>query len=110
MPYTSDLLWRMLPGVRRTERERFRFFFVLAALLGAASTISLAGSEALFLSGLGAKHLPAAIVAASVATIVGSILYASLVGRMRNDRLFVGMLALVAVSLCIDLALLRALA
>ena len=98
----------MLPGVRRPERERFVFFFGLAALLGAASTISLAGSEALFLSGLGARHLPAAIIAASGATITGSIVYASLVGRMRNDRLFVVLLSGVAISLVIDVALLRA--
>ncbi len=104
----SDLLWRMLPGVRRPERERFLFFFGLAALLGTASTIALAGSEALFLSGLGAQHLPVAIITASLATLTSSIVYASLVGRMRNDRLFVVLLSGVAISLLIDVYFLRA--
>lgn len=98
----SELLWRALPGVRRTERDRFLFFFWLAALLSAAATLGLAGSEALFLSVLGAEHLPMAFIAASGATLVCSILYAGVVGRARNDRLFVWLLTGTALSLLVD--------
>jgi len=102
----SELLWRALPAVRRGERDRFLFFFWLAALLSAAATVGLTGSEALFLSGLGPEHLPAALIAASLATLVGSILYAGVVGRARNDRLFVWLLSGTAISLIVDWLLL----
>jgi HEAT repeat protein len=102
-----ERLWRTLPAVRRAERPRFAFFFWLAALLSAASTIGLAGSEALFLSRLGAERLPGAFVVASLATLASSLVYAAVVGRARNDRLFVVLLVGTAASLGADLLLLR---
>jgi HEAT repeat protein len=92
MAETRELLWRGLPGVRRTERDRFLFFFLLAALLSLGEVLGLAGSEALFLTRLGSEKLPEAFILASLTTLVGSLLYAAVVGRTRNDRLFVVML------------------
>ena len=54
----STLFWRLLPMVRRHERERFRFFFSLSALLSLAQTLGLAGSEALYLTQIGVASLP----------------------------------------------------
>ncbi|MBW2382278.1 MAG: cyclic nucleotide-binding domain-containing protein [Deltaproteobacteria bacterium] len=101
-----ELLWRAVPGVRRTERDRFLFFFVLAGLLSTSATLGLAGSEALFLAGLGPEHLPMAFILASAATLVSSILYAMVVGRARNDRLFVVMLLATAATLVVNYRLL----
>jgi hypothetical protein len=61
-------------------------------LLSAAQTMGLTGSEALLLARLGPARLPEAFVAAALVTVVGSLLYASKVGVLRNDRLFIGML------------------
>jgi len=78
--------------VRTAEWPRFRFFFALSALLGAAQVIGIAASEALFLAELGVAWLPHTFVAASVLTVAGSWYYATVVGKLRNDILFVWML------------------
>jgi HEAT repeat protein len=96
---TGESLWRVLPAVRRAERDRFLFFFVLAATLNLAATLGLVGSEALFLARLGPERLPAAFILASLATVFGSMIYALVVGRMRNDRLFIVLLLIGATSL-----------
>jgi ATP/ADP translocase/HEAT repeat protein len=88
----TELAWRILPDVRPRERSRFLFFAGLSMLVGLAQTLGFVGSEALFLARLGAERLPATFVAASLTTVVGSLLYGSLVGRQRNDSLFAQML------------------
>lgn len=101
MSRLRESLWRLLPAVRSGERPRFAFFFALSAVLTAAQTLGLAGSEALFLAhpGLGPGRLPHAFVAASVATVLASGAYGAAVGRVRNDRLFVVLLLAAAVGL-----------
>jgi HEAT repeat protein len=102
----ANSLWRVLPAVRRSERGRFLFFASLVALLSLAQVAGLAGSEALFLATLGPSRLPAAFVLASIATVGGCLLYALVVGRARNDRLFAVMLlagALVLVAFQVGL-------
>ncbi|MFI5217727.1 MAG: HEAT repeat domain-containing protein, partial [Candidatus Limnocylindria bacterium] len=95
----AELFWRLLPDVRSGERTRFLFFAGLFTLIGFAQTVGLAGSEALLLGELGAAALPATFIFASLATVAGSIGYAALVGRLRNDHLFIGMLLLSAALL-----------
>jgi HEAT repeat protein len=95
----SEAFWRLLPAVRRSERRRAVFFVLLLTLLSAAQTLGLAGSEALLLARLGAAALPGAFVAAALLTVAGSLLYAWRVGAVRNDRLFVWMLAGSALAL-----------
>jgi HEAT repeat protein len=92
MPRIFELFWRLLPAVRRAERARTLFFLGLLALVSAAQTLGLAGSEALLLAQLGVGRLPQAFVAAALTTVVGSLVYASLVGSTRNDGLFAWML------------------
>ena len=46
MSDANPMLWRLLPAVRPSERERFLLFFGLWALITAAQTIGLAASEA----------------------------------------------------------------
>ncbi|HEX5068197.1 MAG TPA: cyclic nucleotide-binding domain-containing protein [Myxococcota bacterium] len=99
MRRVSELFWRFLPAVRRAERSRAVFFTGLMTLLSAAQTLGLAGSEALLLSRLGPARLPEAFVAAALVTVAGSLLYASRVGVLRNDRLFIGMLIAAGVLL-----------
>jgi HEAT repeat protein len=94
MPPPSEGLWRLLPSVRAAERPRALFFASLSALVSAAQTVGLAGSEALLLAELGAERLPVLFVAASAVTVTGSLAYAAGVGRARNDRLFAAMLAI----------------
>ncbi|HKJ24982.1 MAG TPA: HEAT repeat domain-containing protein, partial [Myxococcota bacterium] len=86
--------------VRAAEWPRFRFFFSLSALLGAAQVIGISASEALFLSEFGVAWLPHTFVAASIVTVGASAWYATLVGRERNDTLFERML-LVSASLLV---------
>jgi len=88
----AELFWRLLPDVRTGERTRFLFFAGLFTLISLAQTVGLAGSEALLLGTLGARALPRAFVFASLLTVAGSIGYAALVGRLRNDDLFLGLL------------------
>jgi HEAT repeat protein/ATP/ADP translocase len=92
MSWIGDLFWRLLP-VRRGERGRALFFISLFTLVSAAQTVGLAGSEALLLSEFGADRLPEAFVLASLVTVLGSFAYASRVGSMRNDVLFIAILA-----------------
>jgi len=90
---------RLFPAVRAHERESFGFFFLLSALLGLAQTVGLAGSEALFLERVGPGALPVVFVAAPVFTVAGCLVYAALVGKHRNDDLYVAMLVFAAVGL-----------
>src|SRR5215475_7845384 len=100
----SDALWRLLPDVRGGERDRFRFFAGLVALLTLAQTVGLAASEALFVAKLGAQALAPGFIAASLVTVLGSLVYAVQVGAMRNDLLFVRWLAGAAVALALAAA------
>jgi HEAT repeat protein len=85
--------------VRTGERTRFLFFAGLFTLINVAQTVGLAGSEALLLGKLGAQALPVTFIVASLATVLGSFLYAVAVGQLRNDDLFAAMLALSALLL-----------
>ena len=87
------LLARLFPAVRPAERGRFLFFFALLALVTLAQTVGLVGAETLFLSRLGSAALPRAFVGAALATVLASLAYAAVVGRARNDGLFVALLA-----------------
>ena len=98
-PDGNGIFWRLFPDVRPRERERFRFFASLATLITLAQTVGLAGSDALFLSGLGPQALPSAFILASVVSVTGSLAYAFAVGRVRNDTLYVVLLAGAAVLL-----------
>ncbi len=92
-------LWRLFPTVRNAERERFLFFFSLSALISCGQTLGLSGSEALYLVHIGPDRLPQAFTLASLVTVVGSLVYAYWVGQLRNDRIFVFMLAGSALAL-----------
>jgi len=85
----SGALWRLLPDVRTGEHARFLFFAGLVAQISLAQTLGLAASEALFVAKLGVAALAPAFIAASLLTVLGSLLYAVQVGAMRNDLLFV---------------------
>jgi hypothetical protein len=101
----AELFWRLLPDVRTGERTRFLFFAGLFTLISFAQTVGLAGSEALLLGTLGAEALPLTFIFASLATVAGSIAYAALVGRLRNDDLLIALLVLSGVALGIGAAL-----
>jgi hypothetical protein len=92
MPHVFEHFWRLLPAVRRAERAPALFFTTLLALVTAAQTVGLAGSEALFLARLSAQQLPLAFVIAAIAAMIGSAFYALVVGAVRNDTLFAAML------------------
>lgn len=98
-PAQPGILWRLFPDVRPRERERFRFFAVLSGLITLAQTVGLAGSDALFLAELGPQALPWAFVLASAVSVTGSLAYAFVVGRVRNDALYIAVLAGTAVVL-----------
>jgi len=102
----TALVWRLMPAVRRRERQRFVFFAGLYAVINLGQTVGLVGSEALFLARLGPERLPAAFLLASLATVTGSLLYAAVVGRSRNDHLYVWMLASVGLLLGLPMLLL----
>ncbi len=89
----------LFQDVRGAERRRFQFFFALSALLGAAQVVGITGSEALFLAVYGVEWLPHTFVAAACFTVGMSWLYASVVGRARNDSLFERMLMISALVL-----------
>jgi HEAT repeat protein len=95
----GEIFWSALPAVRPRERSRALFFTALLTLISAAQTLGLAGSEALLLARLGASRLPLLFIAAAVATVLGSIVYAARVGSSRNDRLLITMLVGTAVTL-----------
>ncbi|MEE3328940.1 MAG: Npt1/Npt2 family nucleotide transporter [Myxococcota bacterium] len=84
--------WGALTGVRPEETGRFVYFFFLSVALSFGGTLGLVGSEALFLIQVGPSALPGAIVVASLSALVASLTYASLVGRVRNDRLLSALL------------------
>jgi HEAT repeat protein/ATP/ADP translocase len=88
----AGIFWRILPDVRLRERPRFLFFGILFFLLTAAETVGLAGADALFLARVGIGDLPLALVLASLAAMVLSLVYAAAVGTFRNDGLFVVLL------------------
>lgn len=92
-------LWRLLPEVRTAERGRFLFFVSLYGLLSLAQTVGLVGTEAVFLGRIGPEALPRTFVIASIVTVLASLLYAVVVGRTRNDNLFVGLLLGAAIFL-----------
>lgn len=96
-----ELLWSALPAVRPRERSRALFFTALLTLVSAAQTLGLAGSEALLLARLGAEGLPLLFVAAALVTVLGSIAYAAIVGKVRNDRLLIHMLLVTTAALAI---------
>lgn len=91
--------WRLVPEVRSNERGRFLFFFALIGLLNLAQMMGFAGAEALFLGRVGVAQLPLTFVGASAITVLFSLAYASIVGRVRNDTLFTWMLVAAAVLL-----------
>jgi HEAT repeat protein len=86
-------LLRLFPAVRPAEQARFAFFFSLMALLFLAQTVGLVGAEAIFLARRGSDALPAAFVIAACTTVAASLAYSAVVGRARNDGLFVALLA-----------------
>lgn len=91
--------WRLVPSVHAAERSRFAFFFAVAALVSLAQTLGLSGAEALFLARYGVAYLPHVFIAASLVTVFGMLLYAALVGSVRNDKMFSHMLWIAAVAL-----------
>jgi ATP/ADP translocase len=95
----GEIVWRLLPAVRPAERSRVVFFTALLTLISAAQTLGLAGSEALLLAEIGAGRLPEIFIAASLVTVLGSVVYAARVGHSRNDRLLARMLVGAAVAL-----------
>ncbi len=99
MPGPTESLWQLVPDVRSSERSPFLFFAGLLALVSAAQTVGLVGSEALFLVRFGAPRLPQVFIAASSVTVLGTFAYAFVVGRARNDRLFLYMASAAAALL-----------
>ena len=76
------MIWtRLFPSVRKAERERFKFFFLLSGFLCLGQTLGLVGAESLLLTHLGAGVLPPVFILASVVTVVLSLLYAFGVDR-----------------------------
>lgn len=89
------MIWtRLFPSVRKAERERFKFFFLLSGFLCLGQTLGLVGAESLLLAHLGAGVLPVAFIIASVVTVLFSLLYAFGVDRARNDNYFIQILLL----------------
>ncbi|MBW2390907.1 MAG: hypothetical protein JRG89_21100, partial [Deltaproteobacteria bacterium] len=107
MAEEPSLYWRLMPSVRPPERDRFLFFFQLSALLSLAQTLGLAGSEALFLERVGPSALPLVFVLAPIATVLGCIGYAAVVGRVRNDKLLVSLLLFAGIVLAAASVLVR---
>ncbi|HXE73919.1 MAG TPA: HEAT repeat domain-containing protein [Candidatus Nitrosotenuis sp.] len=74
----------------------------LGGLVSLAQTLGQAGSEALLLARLGVDWLPYTFIGASLLTVLGSVAYAALVNRARNDVLYIflltGAAALIAAS------------
>jgi CRP-like cAMP-binding protein/HEAT repeat protein len=93
---SRPFLWRLLPGVRPNERSRFLFFLALSGMIQFSQTVGLASAEALFLARVGVGQLPLAFVVAAAVTVTGSLAYAAIVGRRRNDLLYAEILLLSA--------------
>lgn len=89
------MIWtHLFPSVRKVERERFRFFFLLSGFLVLGQTLGLVGAESLLLAHLGASVLPVVFIMASVVTVILSLVYAFGVDRARNDNYFIQILLL----------------
>jgi HEAT repeat protein len=88
----AEFFWRLLAEVRVEERSRFLYFAGLFTFITLAQTLGLAGTEALFLSTLGAKALPTTFIVASLGTVAASVIYAFRVGVVRNDLMLMHML------------------
>jgi HEAT repeat protein/type III secretory pathway component EscS len=87
------VIWtRLFGSVRKSERERFKFFFLLSGFLCLGQTLGLVGAESLLLAHLGADVLPVVFILASVVTVVLSLIYAFGVDRARNDNYFIQIL------------------
>jgi hypothetical protein len=96
------VIWnRLFSSVRRQERERFLFFFLLAGLLVMGQTLGLVGAESLLLSNLGANVLPTVFVFASCSTVVASLVYAVGVDNSRNDNYFIRILLLFSAGIAV---------
>jgi hypothetical protein len=95
----GKLFWRLLRDVRAGEQSRFLYFTGLFTLISLAQTLGLAGAEALFLAEFGAHGLAPAFIAASIATVFLSMVYAARVGAVRNDVLFFWMLLATGLTL-----------
>jgi hypothetical protein len=96
----TELFWHLLGDVRADERSRFLFFAALFTLITLAQTLGLAGTEAIFLSTLGAGSLPKTFIIASLGTVAASVVYAWRVGEVRNDLILFRMI-LVCVALLV---------
>lgn len=81
-----------LQNVRPHERERFGFFLSLSFLLSFGLTLGLVATESLILSVWGAEYLPLNFVMSSIATVLGSLIYAFGVDQEKNDRYFIWLL------------------
>ena len=96
------MIWtRLFPSVRQQERDRFRFFILLAGLLTMGQTLGLVGVESLLLSILGAGVLPKVFVVASLSTVLTSLLYSMGVDNSRNDNYFVRLLLLFSAGIAV---------
>ncbi len=91
---SNSLADKILKDVRPHERTRFYLFCSVYCLLTFAQTLGIAGSEALFLAKVGMGALPLTLMLAAILTVGSSVIYAYLVGGMRNDTLFCNMLIL----------------
>lgn len=94
-----ESFWRLVPSVHKVERGRVVFFVTVATLVSMAQTMGLSGAEALFLARYGVAFLPHVFIAGSLVTLVGMLLYAALVGSIRNDQMFSHMLWIAALML-----------
>ncbi|MBI3929849.1 MAG: HEAT repeat domain-containing protein [Armatimonadetes bacterium] len=97
----AGFFWKLLPAVRRPERSRFLFFMSLSGLITLAQTLGLIGAESLLLSELGAGALPATFVAASILTVLGTLVYAFGVDQSRNDTYFISILVTLAAMVAV---------
>ena len=84
-----SFLWRLIPAVRPRERTRFLFFLSLDLLLSLSQTLGLVATESLILGHFGPDVLPYNFVAASLITVMGSLVYALGVNRAKNDLYFI---------------------
>lgn len=98
----------MFPDVRDNERQRFRFFLSLAALLLTGQAISMTACESLLLTRLGVAALPAGVLLASAMTLVASFVYGKRIGKHRHEDLFLGILTVSALVVASSIPLVKA--
>lgn len=92
------MIRRLFPSIRSSETSRFRFFFLLAALLFSSQAVAMTVCESMLLSRLGIEALPYSVLAASALTLVCSFFYGKWVtGKRYEDSL----LQLVAVAVTV---------